>query len=174
MIRRNSLLRSAAAPTLTDTSLGPHGSVTPHIPARSPAGTVAALALSLGLTAVAASWMILQLFTLAIILGMAGVLSTRAETVPGVYAAGSTVAATAAIGLGAAVCTRLLVARDVSARAARRVGHGQSLAVTVPVLLVGHVSNDPAPVAVALLLAGALIGSLLGVRAGAPWEGLEP
>jgi hypothetical protein len=130
--------------------------------------TVTALPLCLGAATAATAWIVLQVLVLAVALGKAG--GSPAGAAPALarsYAVGTMIAAGAAVGLGAAVCTRLLMAREVRARAARRVAHGQSLALVAPMVLFGQLSTHPSALATGLLLAGTLAGSWLGARAGA-------
>jgi hypothetical protein len=125
------------------------------------------LPLGLGTTTAVAAWIVLQTVVLAVVLGRAG---RGAGVAPDAaargYAVATGVAGAAALAAGAAVCARLLVARDVAARNARRVAHAQSTGLTAVALALGEVIGRPALAALTLLVAGSVVGALLGALAG--------
>jgi hypothetical protein len=121
----------------------------------------------LGTTVTVLVWTVLQVLLLAIALGSADYTTGRTTAVsPTGYTVLSAAVAATGVGAGAAASGRLLLLRDVSPRAAQRVAVAQSAVVTAVVVLHGLLAAHAAMTAVAVLIAGAAAGGLLGAALG--------
>lgn len=124
----------------------------------------------LGVTTSVVVWTVLQVLLLAVALGVADYSTGRPGLVtPITYAVLTGGVAGLAVGSGAAITRRRLLAVDTDSRAARGVALIQCAVLVVLVGLLGTLTSHPSPFAIALLLSGATAGSWLGaVRGGRP------
>ena len=141
------------------------------IPGRSVNAVVVAFPLLLGVAVSAVLWVSGQVLVLAILLGWGDLgADSSGRGLALAYVLATALVGGAALGPGAAVCARLLILRDVAARAARWVALAQSAVLIALGAAHGLVTADPSPTAVGLFLLGAVAGALGGAVVGAPGQ----
>jgi hypothetical protein len=147
---------------------GSPDSLSVAIPSRSVNFRVAAFPVLLGAGLTVSLWLAAQSAVLGVLLGWGDLgRDASGQRLALTYAVASVVVAAVAIGAGVALCAGLLEAHGAAVAVVRWVAGAQAAVLTAVPVGLGVTAASPSVLAVGSVLAGALVGTLGGLAAGA-------